>query len=88
MATGHDLADAFQLKSTTGWQTLLAILQSTGERPPLKRRRDDAGTGSGHSSPFRPYKEDPDAEHIAKRLAAVRLNRTAGKSNDDVIDLT
>lgn len=30
VATGHDLADAFQLKSTTGWQTLLAILQSTG----------------------------------------------------------
>ncbi|KAJ9142135.1 Npl4 family protein [Pleurostoma richardsiae] len=30
VATQHDLADSFQLRSTTGWQTLLAILQSTG----------------------------------------------------------
>lgn len=30
VATQHDLADSFQLRSTTGWQTLMAILQSTG----------------------------------------------------------
>lgn len=30
VATRHDLADSFQLRSTEGWQTLQAILQSTG----------------------------------------------------------
>ncbi|KAL1882711.1 hypothetical protein VTK73DRAFT_1231 [Phialemonium thermophilum] len=30
VATQHDLAETFQLRSTTGWQTLQAILQSTG----------------------------------------------------------
>lgn len=88
VATGHDLADAFQLKSTTGWQTLLAILQSTGERTPLKRRRDESDPGSSNSSPFRSHTDDPEAEHVAKRLAAVRLNRTTGTSDSEVIDLT
>lgn len=78
MATGHDLADAFQLKSTTGWQTLLAILQSTGERTPLKRRRDEFqngdSSGSGSASPFRSSENDSETEHLAKRVAAVRLN--------------
>ncbi|KAK7745303.1 nuclear protein localization protein 4 [Cytospora paraplurivora] len=80
VATGHDLADAFQLKSTTGWQTLLAILQSTGERIP-KRGRDEIWdldpSGSGSSSPSsRPHGHDPDTERLAKRVAAVRLNST------------
>lgn len=88
MATGHDLADAFQLKSTTGWQTLLAILQSTGERTPMKRRRDESDPGSGNSSPFRSQKDDPETEHVAKRLATVRLNRTTGTSDNDTTDLT
>lgn len=30
VASQHDLADAYQLRSTEGWQTLQAILQSTG----------------------------------------------------------
>ncbi|KAK0730682.1 NPL4 family-domain-containing protein [Lasiosphaeris hirsuta] len=30
VATQHDLAEAFQLRSTPGWQTLYVILQSTG----------------------------------------------------------
>ncbi|KAF4587866.1 NPL4 family protein [Ophiocordyceps camponoti-floridani] len=30
VASQHDLADSFQLRSTEGWQTLQAILQSTG----------------------------------------------------------
>ncbi|KAK0751572.1 NPL4 family-domain-containing protein [Schizothecium vesticola] len=30
VAAWHDLSDAFQLRATPGWQTLLVILQSTG----------------------------------------------------------
>ncbi|KAF3762401.1 nuclear protein localization protein 4 [Cryphonectria parasitica EP155] len=80
VAVGHDLADAFQLKSTTGWQTLLAILQSTGERFPSKRRREESkntDAGPASNSPFRVDHSDSEAEHLAKRVAAVRLNRLA-----------
>lgn len=78
MATGHDLADAFQLKSTTGWQTLLAILQSTGERIPKRGREElmDLDTSSDSSSPSYAPHYDPATEHLAKRVAAVRLNST------------
>lgn len=81
MATGHDLADAFQLKSTDGWQTLLAILQSTGERIPKRGREElmDLDSSSGSSSPSRTPHYDPATEHLAKRVAAVRLNSTLPK---------
>lgn len=81
VATGHDLADAFQLKSTDGWQTLLAILQSTGERIPKRGREElmDLDRSSGSSSPSRAPHYDPDTEHLAKRVAAVRLNSTPPK---------
>lgn len=78
MATSHDLADAFQLKSTTGWQTLLAILQSTGERIPKRGHEElmDVDSSSGSSSPSHTSHYDPATEHLAKRVAAVRLKST------------
>ena len=58
VATQHDLADGYQLLSTPGWATLLAILQSTGERPPKR------------PSPF----DDDSTEHLAKRVGGVSLS--------------
>ena len=81
VATQHDLAESFQLRSTTGWQTLQAILQSTGERIP-KRARADFGTDAddrasslhGHPAPPTPASRLSDTdERLAKRIAAVRL---------------
>ncbi|KAI1432402.1 nuclear protein localization protein 4 [Xylaria sp. CBS 124048] len=37
-ATTHDLADTYELFSKPGWQTLEAILQTTGEINPKKRK--------------------------------------------------
>ncbi|RYP56556.1 hypothetical protein DL771_011875 [Monosporascus sp. 5C6A] len=47
VATTHDLAETYRLFSTPGWQTLEAILQSTGERIPKKRPRPTSGDGGG-----------------------------------------
>jgi nuclear protein localization family protein 4 len=70
VATQHDLAESFQLRSTTGWQTLHMILQSTGERLPKRSRQSD-----GDSSRGRLGDDSNDArEPLAKRFAAVRLN--------------
>lgn len=57
VATQHDLADGYQLLSTDGWATLLAILQSTGERPQKR------------PSPF----ENGSEERLAKRIGGVSL---------------
>ena len=57
VATQHDLADGYQLLSTPGWATLLAIIQSTGERPPKR------------PSPS----ENDGTERLAKRVGGVRL---------------
>ncbi|RDA83581.1 hypothetical protein CP532_4769, partial [Ophiocordyceps camponoti-leonardi (nom. inval.)] len=69
VASQHDLADSFQLRSTEGWQTLQAILQSTGERIPKRRRerRDDNGLAVLECG-----------EPLTKRLAAFRLKERQG----------
>jgi nuclear protein localization family protein 4 len=76
VATEHDLADSFQLRSTTGWQTLQAILQSTGERIPKRPWEGVSGGPSadqGASALSSQRRNDSD-DHLAKRFAAVRLN--------------
>ena len=80
VATQQDLAEAFQLRSSPGWQTLRAILQSTGERIPKRPREAGADVDMVTSaastpvtaSPPRPV-VDPEGP-LAKRIAAVRLN--------------
>ncbi|KAK8141259.1 nuclear protein localization protein 4 [Beauveria asiatica] len=95
VASQHDLADSFQLRSTEGWQTLRAILQSTGERNPKRRRDEGFAAAADVSSPstpssspsstsssslHHPMPRDPD-EPLTKRMAAFRLNeRRTGSS--------
>ena len=90
MATQHDLADSFQLRSTDGWQTLLMILQSAGERLPKRPRTamevDDDAAAAVDASPNRhahptaassassSNRRLEPGERLAKRFAAVRLN--------------
>ncbi|PSR82172.1 nuclear protein localization protein 4 [Coniella lustricola] len=84
VASTHDLADAYKLMSTDGWKTLLAILQTTGERTPFKRRREEpTQVGSGFGSTFlsRADRSDSESEHLAKRIAGVRLNRRSENDN-------
>ncbi|KAK5089052.1 nuclear protein localization protein 4 [Lithohypha guttulata] len=66
VATEHDQADALQLSNSPGWQTLMAILESYGERPsnlkrswPLDDDDDVQITGSRSSTP---------SDHLAKRF--------------------
>lgn len=71
VATQHDLAESFQLRSTTGWQTLHMILQSTGERNPKRPRHCYTDDGDDEVAALA---EDNTGEPLAKRFAAVRLN--------------
>ncbi|PHH60331.1 hypothetical protein CDD81_1857 [Ophiocordyceps australis] len=70
VASQHHVADSFQLRSTQGWQTLQAILQSTGERLPKRPRQPSIAPepSQGHSFVVC----DPE-EPLAKRFAAFRL---------------
>ncbi|UNI15080.1 nuclear protein localization protein 4, variant 2 [Purpureocillium takamizusanense] len=69
VASQHDLADSFQLRSTEGWQTLQAILQSTGERIPKRPRDRTDGPAASNGVPAR-----GSGEPLTKRFAAFRLN--------------
>lgn len=76
VASQHDLADTFQLRSTEGWQNLQAILQSSGERLPKRRREHDSALAAA-LRPSSLHKSSPASdtgEPLAKRFAAFRLN--------------
>jgi nuclear protein localization protein 4 homolog len=68
VATTHDLGDGFQLLQTSGWATLLAILQESGERPPKR------SSPSSLPSPS-PGKVDSDdrSGSLAKRIKRISL---------------
>ncbi|KAK5987303.1 Nuclear protein localization protein 4 [Cladobotryum mycophilum] len=89
VASQHDLADSFQLRSTEGWQTLQAILQSTGERIPKRSRGlDDSNSSSSSSSSSLKHLATSDTressgEPLAKRFAAFRLNELHRASSND-----
>lgn len=76
VASQHDLADSFQLRSTEGWQNLQAILQSTGERIPKRPLERDIAPSSGTASPSASTQAHirEQGEPLAKRFAAFRLN--------------
>lgn len=63
VARSHDLDEGFQLISTPGWATLLAILQESGERPP---KRPSASFGASHVS--------GSEEQLAKRFKGASLS--------------
>ena len=90
MATTHDLAEGFQLLSTSGWATLVAILQESGEQSPHSHPTSKRPAPSSWRSDH-PNNEDddddvdhgavrPDAtrarsdERLAKRIKGVSLN--------------
>lgn len=80
MSSQHDLADYFQLRSTEGWQNLLVILQSTGERAPKRSREPETVSRASSSSSFQapgPATSEP----LAKRFAAFRLNERSPSSH-------
>lgn len=67
MATEHDQAKALQLANTSGWQTLMAILESYGERT-LKRSWpidvEDEATSNNAGTP---------SEQLAKRFKQAKI---------------
>ncbi|KAL8768023.1 MAG: hypothetical protein Q9209_005627 [Squamulea sp. 1 TL-2023] len=65
VARTHDLAEGFQLLNTTGWATLLAILQGSGERP-IKRPSPTSFVGADDQ-----FLDD--SEQLAKRFKGTSL---------------
>ena len=61
LATKHDLSDAFQLLGSNGWATLLAILETAGERP---QKRASPSKSDGR-----------DEDQRTKRFKRTSLNR-------------
>lgn len=67
MATGHDQTKAVQLANKSGWQTLMAILESYGERT-LKRSWPVDGADDEPSSDA-----GTPSEQLAKRFQQARI---------------
>ncbi|KXH67956.1 nuclear protein localization protein 4 [Colletotrichum salicis] len=74
VASQHDLADNYQLRSTEGWRTLQAILQSTGERIPKRPRQSEGHPASSELHDPSGRQSRTTEEPLAKRFAAFRLN--------------
>lgn len=79
MATTHDPSDGVQLVNTSGWATLVAILQESGERPPkrpLPMARDTPVASfaqrHGHLE-SRSVSPKSDSERLAKRFKGTSL---------------
>ena len=84
VATRHDLAEGFQLISTPGWATLVAILRETGERPFKRQLQADHVSGrslfppGGHGSVFVADDDDDNftvGDGLAKRFKGISLNK-------------
>ena len=61
VASEHDLGDATQLLHSSGWATLLMILQESGERPPKRPPQTQIDYGNA-------------AEYLAKRIKGVDMS--------------
>ena len=66
VATEHDVADGMQLAQSSGWLTLMAILQESGERPP-KRSWIVEGDDESPNYPGTP------SEQLAKKFRGASL---------------
>jgi nuclear protein localization family protein 4 len=78
VASTHDTSEGSALQHTSGWATLVTILQESGERPPKRSYTSSSlSQPSSLASKAREaisYDEDSDSVQLAKRVKGVRLN--------------
>lgn len=68
MATVHDQSKAIQLAGTPGWQTLMAILESYGERTLKRSWPTDVEDETSSNNAGTP------SEQLAKRFKQARID--------------